>query len=242
MRMRAAIRTPKALEEPAQSSPLITESGVEGTAVKRFLLLHRRMCHPWVQHWTRAAKTGNTCSWHKVSEGKGDPWIEFQHTWTWANFCLFVSNATGISWLITVSLELNSSFSCTLCCPPNRQLWAFVFIHAFTYKTELAKKGVTGAQHLLWPRTLFVISVSPVNDCSISLWASLFLHANIKSISIYSAVLYAVQLPRCEERRLWSAPFVYIIALVSGQLLGQRLMFFIYSLSTFIWIFLCLLP
>lgn len=174
-------------------------------------------------------------------EGTGNPWIQLE---IWI-FAFFVSGATGISWLIRGSLKVISSFRCPLCCPPPPPGDcdpSYSHLHS-SAKTWISKDRCHGCSTSpVEARSSFVTAVSPVNGCSISLWADIFHPADVKSTSIYSAVPYAEQLPHCGERRLWSAPFVYVIALVSGQLLGQRLMFFIYSLSTLIWIFLCLFP
>lgn len=51
--------------------------------------------------------------------------------------------------------------------------------------------------------------------------------ANIKIVSICSAIFHTELLLCCRERELWSVPFVYITAFVSKQLLGQRQMFFV---------------
>lgn len=174
-------------------------------------------------------------------EGTGNPWTQFEIR----TFAFFVSGATGISWLIWGSIKLISSFRQPLCCPPCPQPGdcdpSYSLLHS-TAKIWISKdKCHRCSTSPVEPRSLFVIAVSLVNACSISLWAGIFHPAGVKSTSIYSVLLYAGQLPHCGERKLWSAAFVYIIVLVSGQLWGQRLMFFIYSLSTLIWIFLCLL-
>lgn len=80
-----------------------------------------------------------------------------------------VSSATGVSCLIRGSLKLSSSPSCPLCRSPNQATVTLPFYSCIHLQSsELVKTGVTGAQHLLWPRYLFVIPVSPVNECSIT--------------------------------------------------------------------------
>lgn len=213
-------------------------SGEEGMAAKSFHCCMEWRCCPWFSiRWQRQAMPALA----QNPEETGNPWIQLE---IWI-FAFFVSGATGISWLIRGSLKVISSFRRPLCCPPPQPGDcdpSYSLLHS-SAKTWISKdKCHRCSTSPVEARSLFVIAVSPVNGCSISLWADIFHPADVKSTSICSAMPYAEQLPHCGERRLWSAPFVYIIALVSGQLLGQRLMFFIYSLSALIWIFLCLFP
>lgn len=134
------------------------------------------------------------------------------------NFCLFVSSATGISCLIRSSLGANFSFSKSLFHAPNQisvTLHFYSFIHLKNPK--LTETGVIGAHHLQGWRSLFVIAVSPVRECSITPRASIFFPDNVETISVYSSVLCAKQPLYCGERSLQSAPFVYITALARVQ-------------------------
>lgn len=109
------------------------------------------------------------------------------------NFCLFVSRATatGFSSLFIGSLKLSLSFSCPLCCP-QRQATVTLHFYSCTHlqSSELGKTGVTGAQHLSWPRSLFALPVSSVNECSVRLWASTLLPISKKYIYLFSSVLH----------------------------------------------------